>query len=337
MREELVRRHYAESTILSYLRTVEDFRQYIQKRLDHPGLDEIRRYQVHLLEERKLGVGTVANHVAALRFLYVRVLKRRELKDDLPYPHCPKHKRRLPVILSQEEVSRLIDSAKNLFQHHSERVRIPRDAVRDPDSDLLRIHSFGHRPEAFPSGFRPILKFQSLWPGGCDVLLSVTSLLLPQKTQEQEPIVAVSPEQHARIKNECNLLHVRQQIDDRVVIETSGDTVYKQMLVITDELLGKPFFRRCDQSFKRRIRPMPLSFPLLTAFPSHPNSLRNATLHGVLDSPEPLYFAVVGVLSRKFDHAISCRVLEFEYESSFVLSGEDNRLIRRAGEDACPA
>jgi hypothetical protein len=43
MREELVRRHYAESTILSYLRTVEDFRQYIQKRLDHPGLDDIRR------------------------------------------------------------------------------------------------------------------------------------------------------------------------------------------------------------------------------------------------------------------------------------------------------
>src|SRR5262245_8390577 len=89
MREELVRRRYAESTILSYLRIVEDFRQYIQKRLDHPGLDDIRRYQVHLLEERKLGVGTVANHVAALRFLYVRVLKRRELKEDLPYPHYP--------------------------------------------------------------------------------------------------------------------------------------------------------------------------------------------------------------------------------------------------------
>ena len=59
----------------------------------------------------------MANHVAALRFLYVRVLKRRELKEDLPYPHYPKHKRRLPVILSQEEVSRLIDSAKNLFHY----------------------------------------------------------------------------------------------------------------------------------------------------------------------------------------------------------------------------
>jgi integrase len=73
------------------------------------------RYQVHLLEE--LEVGTVANHVGALRFLYVRVLKRRELKEDLPCPHYPKQKRRLPVILSQEEVSRLLDSAKNLFHY----------------------------------------------------------------------------------------------------------------------------------------------------------------------------------------------------------------------------
>jgi site-specific recombinase XerD len=117
VREEMVRRHYAESTILSYLRTIEDFRHYIQKRLDYPGLDDIRRYQVHLLEERKLGVGTAANHVAALRFLYLKVLKRRELKDELPYPHYPKHKRRLPVILSQEEVTRMIDSAKNLFHY----------------------------------------------------------------------------------------------------------------------------------------------------------------------------------------------------------------------------
>jgi len=117
MREELVRRHYAESTIRCYLRTVEDFRQYVQKRLDYLGPDDIRRYQVHLLEERKLGVSTVVTYVAALRFFYVKTLKRRDMKEDLPYPNSPKHKRRLPVILSQEEVTRLIDSARNLFHY----------------------------------------------------------------------------------------------------------------------------------------------------------------------------------------------------------------------------
>src|SRR5438067_2262949 len=94
MREELVRRNYAESTMRSYLGTVEDFRRYFQKRLDHMEAGDIRRYQVHLLEERKLGVGTVINHVAALRFLYVKTLKRREMKEDLPYP---KHEKPLPV------------------------------------------------------------------------------------------------------------------------------------------------------------------------------------------------------------------------------------------------
>src|SRR5205823_2686566 len=75
---------------------------------------DIRRYQVHLLEGRKLGVGTVINHVAALRFLYVKTLKRREMKEDLPYP---KHEKPLPVVLSTEEVTRLIASARNLFHH----------------------------------------------------------------------------------------------------------------------------------------------------------------------------------------------------------------------------
>jgi integrase/recombinase XerD len=117
MREELVRRNYAETTMRSYLQTIEDFRRYVGKRLDQLGPHDIRRYQVHLLEERKLGVGTVANHIAALRFFYVKTLKRHAMKEDLPYPHCAKHTRRLPIILSTEEMSRLIDSAQNLFHY----------------------------------------------------------------------------------------------------------------------------------------------------------------------------------------------------------------------------
>lgn len=73
MREDLVRRNYAESTIRSYLHTLEDFRRYAQRRLDHPGTDDIRRYQVYLREERKLDIGTASNYVAALRFFYVKM------------------------------------------------------------------------------------------------------------------------------------------------------------------------------------------------------------------------------------------------------------------------
>lgn len=117
MREELVRRNYAESTIRSYLHTIEDFRRYAQKRLDHLGPDDIRRYQVYLREERKLDIGTAVNYVAALRFFYVKTLKRPHVKEDLPYPNGAKRKRRLPTILSEEEVTRVIESSKNLFHY----------------------------------------------------------------------------------------------------------------------------------------------------------------------------------------------------------------------------
>lgn len=60
MREDLIRRNYAETTVRSYLQTLEDFRRYAQKRLDHLGPDDIRKYQVHLLEERKFGLALLS-------------------------------------------------------------------------------------------------------------------------------------------------------------------------------------------------------------------------------------------------------------------------------------
>ena len=96
---------------------IEEFRRHAEKRLDHLGPDDIRRYQCALLEEKKLAVGTVAPRVSALRFFYLKVLKKRALRDELPYPKNPKWSRRLPTILTPEEMSRLIDAAKNLFHY----------------------------------------------------------------------------------------------------------------------------------------------------------------------------------------------------------------------------
>ena len=112
LHDELVRRNYATTTRESYLKILKAFHRYSGKRLDHVGPDDLRRYQVYLLEERRLAVGTVVAQLAALRFFYLRVLKRREMKEDLPYP---KRSRRLPIILSPEEVQRLIAGAQNLF------------------------------------------------------------------------------------------------------------------------------------------------------------------------------------------------------------------------------
>ena len=112
LHDELVRRQYAPTTRASYLRIIQAFHRHAGGRLDRLGPDDLRRYQIYLLEERKLAVGTVIAEIAALRFFYLRVLKRRDMKEDLPYP---KRRRRLPVVLSPEEVQRLIASAKNLY------------------------------------------------------------------------------------------------------------------------------------------------------------------------------------------------------------------------------
>jgi integrase/recombinase XerD len=112
MREELVRRNYAVTTIQSYLKAVEHFQEYISAPLDQLGPDDIRSYHAYLLENRKLAVNTVVLNVCALRFLYIRVLKRRDMKEDLPYP---KQRQRLPVILSPGEVAQLIGAASNLY------------------------------------------------------------------------------------------------------------------------------------------------------------------------------------------------------------------------------
>jgi integrase/recombinase XerD len=113
LRDEMVRRNYSPTTIRSYLHALGTCEQYHRRRrIDRLGPDALRRYQAYLFDEKKLAVGTVGLHVAALRFFFVRVLKRRALKEDLP---TPKRHRRLPTVLSPDEVRRLIAGAKNLY------------------------------------------------------------------------------------------------------------------------------------------------------------------------------------------------------------------------------
>jgi integrase/recombinase XerD len=66
-----------------------------------------------IFRERKLTPGTVVNQVAALRFFFVKTLKRHQFRDFLPYPQ---DRRRLPTVLSREEVSQLINAAGTLFR-----------------------------------------------------------------------------------------------------------------------------------------------------------------------------------------------------------------------------
>src|ERR1039457_6291700 len=116
MLDELQRRNYSQNTINTYLHAVEDFSRYFHRSPDRLGPDHIRQYQAYLFRERKLQAGTIALCTAALRFLYVKTLRRPYLPEHIPFPKLP---RQLPVVLSPEEVQRVIDSAENRLRRHN--------------------------------------------------------------------------------------------------------------------------------------------------------------------------------------------------------------------------
>jgi integrase/recombinase XerD len=112
MLEELQRRNYSQTTVQTYLKSVQAFAEHFHTPPDRLGLEHIRAYQAYLFQERKLAATTVGLRTAALRFFFVKTLKRRYPLDDVPYPKRP---HRLPTVLTVEEAARLINSASNLF------------------------------------------------------------------------------------------------------------------------------------------------------------------------------------------------------------------------------
>src|SRR5260370_34573181 len=89
--DDLRGRNYSPDTIRGYIRAVQQFAEYFGRSPEQMGAEDLRRYQIHLLHERKLALGTVENCISALRFLYKKTLKRRALDfDDLPFPKQPR-------------------------------------------------------------------------------------------------------------------------------------------------------------------------------------------------------------------------------------------------------
>jgi len=146
MLEELQRRNYSKTTVNAYLKMVESFANHFHRSPDQLGPEEIRAYQVYLFTERKLGARTVGHHTAALRFFFCKTLKRNYPIEEVPYPRAS---RRLPIILTQEEAVRLIDSASNLFHRAMlmtlystgmRRAELCHLKVEDIDSTRMIIH-----------------------------------------------------------------------------------------------------------------------------------------------------------------------------------------------------
>ena len=112
MIEDMQIRNLTPNTQRVYVAQVVHFACHFRKSPDLLGPAEIRTYLIHLVQERRLASSSVIVAVAALRFLYIVTLKRPWVVEKaIP---AGRQAKKLPVVLSQQEVARFLSAIDNL-------------------------------------------------------------------------------------------------------------------------------------------------------------------------------------------------------------------------------
>jgi len=111
MIEDMCLRHFAPTTRAAYVSAVSALAKYYGRSPDLLTEEEVRKYFVYLVEERKLSPSTIRVHLSGIRFFFEVTLGREWRVFDLVQP---KRGRKLPVVLSRDEVRRLIETVRNL-------------------------------------------------------------------------------------------------------------------------------------------------------------------------------------------------------------------------------
>jgi site-specific recombinase XerD len=104
-------RNYAERTQGIYVHRVAEMARHFKRSPEKLTKEEVRDYLRELKEVRRVSRSAFAQVIGALRFLYKVTLDRPDMVPYLPYPRL---KRRHPVVLSAEEVVRLLRATRNL-------------------------------------------------------------------------------------------------------------------------------------------------------------------------------------------------------------------------------
>ena len=110
MIDDMTMRRMSAKTQQGYIRAVKRFADFFDRSPDKATAEDIRRFHVHLA--RTMGrIPTMNATMTALKFFFGVTLGRRDLVDAIPFAREP---RKLPVVLSPEEVARLLAAAVNI-------------------------------------------------------------------------------------------------------------------------------------------------------------------------------------------------------------------------------
>jgi hypothetical protein len=110
MIEDMTIRKFAPKTQHDYVHRVKHFAAFLRRSPDTASFEDVRRYQLHLAASGA-GVPTINQSVSTLRFFFNITLGRADIVNHTQFIHVP---RKLPVILSPEEVARFLDAAPGL-------------------------------------------------------------------------------------------------------------------------------------------------------------------------------------------------------------------------------
>ena len=110
MIEDMTIRKFAQKTRHDYVQRVKDFASYLNRSPDTANPEEVRGFQLHLASSGA-GVPKINTTISALRFFFNVTLDRPDLSRQLSTVHEP---RKVPVVLSPEEVARFLEAAPGI-------------------------------------------------------------------------------------------------------------------------------------------------------------------------------------------------------------------------------
>jgi site-specific recombinase XerD len=187
--EDMKIRNMAQATIDAYTLHAKRFADFIQKPLDLATPEDVRSFQLHLIETRKLAYSSFNQAVCALRFLYTHSLHVPWPVTMVPYG---KRTRKLPVVLSRQEVDALLKCTLNLKHRtflstlYACGLRLSEAAhlkIADIDSHRMMIHvtqGKGSKQRQVPLSPRLLQELRAYWKK-----YRPTEFLFPGKTPDR--------------------------------------------------------------------------------------------------------------------------------------------------------
>jgi len=172
MADDMKLRNLSQSTIDAYTYHVGRFDQFLGTPVEDATPEDVRSFQLHLIEVRKVGWSSFNQAVCGLRFLYRVTLPRPWHVSMIPFGKRP---RKLPAVLSSNEVDRLLQCVRSLKHRtflltlYGAGLRLSEAApltIPDIDSErmLLRVaHGKGAKERLVPLSPRLLQALRDYW------------------------------------------------------------------------------------------------------------------------------------------------------------------------------